>query len=129
MAPSLLDSPVKTRYAPNSDGYVRVRLEDGSVVEEHRLIMARSLGRELHAWEIVRHLNGDRADNALSNLMLDERGRGRRSARTVSLTCARCGTQFTRRANLVALSLRRGRAQFYCGLRCVGKSFGRGKSA
>ena len=133
MAPSLLDSPVQTRYAPASDGYIRVRLENGRVVEEHRVVMARALGRDLQTWEIVRHLNGDRSDNALSNLMLDERADGTKghqnAPHTVSLACSRCGQTFVRRASEVALSLRRGQTRFFCGRVCVGKSFGRGKSA
>jgi hypothetical protein len=37
---------------------------------QHRLIVARAIGRPLEPWEQVHHLNGKRQDNRLENLEL-----------------------------------------------------------
>jgi hypothetical protein len=81
--------------------------------------------------EVVQHLDGNRANNALSNLMLVQRGeegtgQAREPAR-VELVCAVCSRTFPRRRVEVNLALRRGKSKFYCSHQCSGRAYGRGK--
>lgn len=71
-----------------TDPFYEMATQGGTVLE-HRIVMARTLGRALLPTETVHHINGDCGDNRAGNLQLRQ---GRHGKGTV-MCCLDCGSQ------------------------------------
>lgn len=60
------------RQSESKSGYIRIRQPDGSRVYLHRFLMAQKIGRELSEAEVVHHIDENKRNNRIENLMLFE---------------------------------------------------------
>ena len=123
---------VRGRYEDTQNGYIKLYLSDGRVVEEHRFKMEKKLRRRLGYNEIVHHRNGDKHDNRLPNLELRDRAghasQHHRETEFETLRCLCCGERFKREKTRIDYKRRHGQTEFFCSRSCMSKTYGRGRA-
>lgn len=83
----------KQGHISNSTGY-RTIYVNGQIIDEHRYVMEQFLGRKLNTDEVVHHLNGDKLDNRIENLVVisrEEHSRLHAKAKGHLCVCRKCG--------------------------------------
>lgn len=71
-----------TKWSLTFHGYLIGYIKDSPSsktrgILQHRLVMEKHLGRKLASWELVHHIDGNKTNNAISNLMIVTRSEHR----------------------------------------------------
>lgn len=72
----ITDKPDRNYFRKTKSGYILVYMPESAMAGKngwaflHRIVMAKSIGRDLRPEEVVHHIDCDPGNNALSNLML-----------------------------------------------------------
>lgn len=103
--------------------YVKLKLKNGKVVDEHRYIYTNYLQRELKYNEVIHHINGDKTDNRIENLELKSRQKHAKEHQCVgrtmiNMTCNFCGKSFKKELTSVNHKKKKGQQNFYCSRSC-----------
>ena len=98
---------------------------NGRVMNTHREIMERRIGRRLKYNEVVHHKNGDTSDNRIENLEMmsrSEHSKVHRVAPTLKIMiCSVCGCEYQMRLSIHKYRWKQGTRKFTCSKRCLGK--------
>ena len=83
-----IEKPIGTKRIRKDDGYIEIKVRRGSKgwMREHRFIMEQYLKRKLKN-EIIHHINGNRTDNRIINLMVLPK---KKHNNLYSICCPKC---------------------------------------
>lgn len=117
----MLNVEILERYE-YPDGYVKLKLKNGKVVDEHRYIYCNYIQRELDYNEIIHHKNGNKKDNRIENLELQGRGEHNRLHKgetpMTTLKCSYCNKEFQRETRIINFKRKHNQINFFCSRSC-----------
>jgi hypothetical protein len=108
-------------------GYEGVTYSNGRYVYEHRYIMEQKIGRLLNSTEIVHHIDGNKFNNYIDNLILvDSISHGKEHSKNkksnlILLKCFYCGNSFERELRKVKSRRKCGQKREFCSNVCLNK--------
>lgn len=94
----------------------------GRYCYEHHLVYWKKHKKLPGRGELIHHINGDKRDNRLSNLILmtvaRHNGHHAPEAEILDMECVWCGKEFSRDKRNVVFKRKRGQRNFFCSLSC-----------